>query len=200
MTQAARQRLTFEEYSALDAEAWVRMGLPEGRCEYWDGELIELPTESGPNVRIANFLLLQLINASIPFTLVYLYACEIEVPGRSRTRYPDLVVLQDEHLAQTQKRLLITREMAPPQLAVEVVSPGDTNRKRDYEAKRRQYQERGRPEFWLVDPEQQIITVLTLEGDEYQEFGVFEGEMALSSAILGPLPVTVQQIFSAGDS
>lgn len=32
MTQAAR-KLTFEEYLALNAEDWVRLGLPEGRCE-----------------------------------------------------------------------------------------------------------------------------------------------------------------------
>jgi hypothetical protein len=38
MTQAAR-KLTFEEYINLDAEDWVQLGLPEGRCEYVDGEL-----------------------------------------------------------------------------------------------------------------------------------------------------------------
>ncbi len=197
MTQAARQRLTFEEYTSLDAEAWVRMGLPEGRCEYWDGELIELPPESELNDWIAMSLRDIFIQYVSP-RLVKVGRCEVEVPGRPRTRYPDLVVLREEHLPLTQRKLFISREMAPPQLALEVVSPGDTNRKRDYEAKRRQYQERGIPEFWLVDPEQQIITVLTLEEDEYQELGVFEGAMALSSALLGSLPVTVQQVFAVG--
>ena len=36
MTQAVR-KLSFEEYASLDTEAWMRLGLPEGRCEYDDG-------------------------------------------------------------------------------------------------------------------------------------------------------------------
>jgi Uma2 family endonuclease len=49
--------------------------------------------------------------------------------------------------------LFITREMPPPRLVVEVVSPGKKDRDRDYIAKRQQYAERGIPEYWLIDPE-----------------------------------------------
>lgn len=47
--------------------------------------------------------------------------------------------------------------MAPPLLVIEVVSPGELQRNRDYIAKRLQYQDCGIPEYWIVDPEAQII-------------------------------------------
>ena len=51
--------------------------------------------------------------------------------------------------------------MAPPLLVVEVVSPGELQRDRDYIAKRMQYQERGIPEYWLVDPQLETVVILT---------------------------------------
>jgi Uma2 family endonuclease len=195
MTQAAR-KLTFEEYINLDAEDWVQLGLPEGRCEYVDGELIEVPSESGLNDLIAHFLFLILVGSGIPFKLVRIGRCEIEVQGQPRTRYPDLVVLREEHLALTQKRLLITRQMPNPQLVIEVVSPGDKHRRRDYEAKREQYQERDIPEYWLIDPEQQIITVLSLENGPYSEFGLFKGGDRIASPRFPSLTLTAAQVFS----
>ena len=160
MTQAAR-KITFEEYLNLDAKDWVRIGLPEGRCEYVDGELFEL-SPSRLNLRIANYLLSLLVQAGIPFDLIYTHAFEIEVLGKPRTRYPDLVILREEHLAPTKWRATITLDMPPPQLVAEVVSPGDDNAERDYTDKREQYQKRGIPEYWLINPEYQAITVLEL--------------------------------------
>ena len=195
MTQAAKN-LTFEEYLSLDAESWVRLDLPEGRCEYVDGELIELPPESLPNLRIANYLFLLLVQAGIPFNLIYPHACEIEVSGRPRTRYPDLVILREEHLALAQRRATITLEMPPPQLVAEVVSPGDDNEERDYTAKRQQYQERGILEYWLINPEYQVITVLELNNGRYIEIGRFQGNDQIKSPMFSGLSFTAKQIFA----
>ncbi len=149
MTQAAR-KLSFEEYANLDAEDWLQLGLPEGRYEYWEGELIALPSESELNDFIANFLMFMLASSGlVPLRLLRPGKCEIEVPGNPRTRYPDLVILREEHLDLTQRRLLITLKMPPPQLVAEVVSPGKGNHSRDYTAKRQQYQERGIPDHPL---------------------------------------------------
>jgi len=198
VTQAAR-KLSFEEYIRLDTEDWVRLGLPEGRCEYWEGELIELPSESELNDLIAHFIYLMLIRSGLHYPLARIGRCELEVTGRPRTRYPDLVVLREEHLHLRKKRLLITREMAPPQLVVEIVSPGKQNRQRDYTAKRQQYQERGIPEFWLVDPEQQAVTVLFLHNGAYTESGVFQANALLQSPTFPDLNLTARQILTAGE-
>jgi Uma2 family endonuclease len=43
-----------------------------------------------------------------------------------------------------------------------VVSPGKANEDRDYRYKRSEYAARGIAEYWIVDPAQARVTVLTL--------------------------------------
>ncbi|MGF1566807.1 MAG: Uma2 family endonuclease [Nodosilinea sp.] len=172
------QRLTFEQYLAWDNGTGKRYELVDGR-------LIELPPESEPNTSLANFLFLQFVNAGLPFRQIQPHTCELQVPvlqsGDPANRYPDLVIIRPEHLEQTRKRLTITFDMLPPYLVVEVVSPGEQNRDRDYGRKRRQYAARGIPEYWLIDPLVNIITVLHLDQGHYQEAGQFEGNSSIQS-------------------
>jgi len=197
MTQAVR-KLSFEEYASLDAEDWAQLGLPEGRCEYADGELIALPSESEPNDFLANFLMFMLASSGrVPLRLIRPHSCEIEVSGKPRTRYPDLVILREEHLALTQRRLFMTLQMPAPQLVAEVVSPGKDNRQRDYTAKRQQYQERGIPEFWLLNPKTETIEVLALQDGHYVAFGTFHGSTLIQSPSFQTLNFTAAQVFEA---
>ncbi|MFM7527896.1 MAG: Uma2 family endonuclease [Nodosilinea sp.] len=154
MTQAKTRFSSFEEYLAATES------LPEGLYEYWDGELIPLITESGDNDQIANLLFLLLVQAGIPYRLIKPGRCEIQVIGRPRTRFPDLVLLRDEHPELLSQRNTITRQMPPPRLVVEVLNPGKANRDRDLIDKRQQYAEIDIPEYWLIDPDQQTITLL----------------------------------------
>jgi Uma2 family endonuclease len=85
--------------------------------------------------------------------------------------------------------------MPPPVLVVEVVSPGKTNYERGYEDKRSQYQAREIPEYWLVDPNQQIVMVLTLEGNIYQETSFKADQRIISSIFLG-FSLTAEQILN----
>jgi Uma2 family endonuclease len=199
MTQT-KTRLPFEEYAELDAEAWVKLGLPEGRCEYVDEwELNELPSESEPNDFLARYLLFMLASSGvIPLRLIAIHTCEIEVSGRPKTRFPDLVVLQEEHIELTQRRLFVRLSMPAPRLVAEVVSPGDDNHRRDYEAKRQQYQERGIPEYWLLNSETETIEVLELRDGQYIEFGRFQGATLIQSPTFKTLTFTAAQVFARG--
>jgi Uma2 family endonuclease len=141
---------SFEDYLLADPS-----DLPEGRCEYWDGELVLVLAESGVNALLANWLFFALASAGIPIALLRPHSCEVEVPGRPRTRYPDLTVLDEAHVPLIAKSERITRDMVPPRLLVEVVSPGDedsANYKRDYVDKVQQYAAIGVPEYWIIDP------------------------------------------------
>lgn len=199
MTQAIR-KLTFEEYANLDAEEWVKRGLPEGRCEYVnEWELNELPSESEPNDFLARYLLFVLASSGIvPLRLIAIHTCEIAVVGKPKTRFPDLVILQEEHLELMKKRLFIQLTMSAPKLVAEVVSPGDENHRRDYEEKRRQYQERGISEYWLLNPETETIEVLELKEGRYVRFGLFQGSTLIQSPSLKTLTFTAEQVFMAG--
>lgn len=191
MTQAKLRFSSFEEYLAYDDNR-------DRRYELIDGELVELPPESELNDWIAlqlRDLLIVLINRR----LVRLGKCELQVPvlqsGDAANRYPDLVILREEHLEMTQKRLTITSEMPPPRLVAEVVSPGKTNRERDFVRKRAQYEARGIPEYWLIDPLSQTVTVLRLELDRYVEIGVFSGQAQIISVEFPDLNLNAESIF-----
>ena len=192
MIQVHKQKLTFEEYLTYEDDT-------DNRYELIDGELVTLPPESGPNNFIANYLLFTLASSGfIPLRLIRTHMCEIQVPilreGDSANRYPDLVVLRPEHILLTANRLTITIDMPPPQLVVEVVSPGRVGRDRDYISKRSQYAARSIPEYWIVDPQEKMITVLRLESDQYVEVGVFQREQALISPTFPQLNLTTQQV------
>jgi Uma2 family endonuclease len=172
MIQAKNRKLTFEEYLNYKDST-------DNRYELIDGELIALPPESGLNYFIAMELFWLLAVAEVvPRRLIKIHACEIQVPvlrfSDAANRYPDLVILREEHWELTQNRLTVTLDMPPPQLIVEVVSPGTAGRERDCDRKRAQYAARGIPEYWIVDPQEQIVMVLQLEGDRYIEVGVFQ--------------------------
>ena len=184
---ATAQRLTFEQYLQ-------RNDRTDKRYELVDGRLIELPPASEPNTSLANFLFLQLVNAGVPFRQIQPYACELQTPvlqsGDPANRYPDLVILREEHLELTRKRLTITFDMLPPHLVVEVVSPGERNRDRDYGRKRRQYAARGIPESWLIDPTEGLITLLQLDQGNYLEVDKFAGNTRIQSPKLEQLGIS----------
>jgi Uma2 family endonuclease len=189
MTQAKPRFSTFEEYLSYDDGT-------EKLYELFDGELIELPPESGENIGILGFVYLQL--APLVGHIRVRWGLELEVRGEPKNRYPDLTVIREEHIQQLQPRNTIRLSMQPPLLVIEAVSPGQSNRERDYIAKRQQYQERGIPEYWLIDPSQQTVTVLELADGIYQELGVFSGSVSIGSSVISGLSMTAQQVLNAG--
>jgi Uma2 family endonuclease len=191
-TQTHPKKLTFEEYLNYEDET-------DYRYELIDGELVSLAPESPENDFIARFLLFVIVNQGIvPLKLVNIHTCEVQVPvlqsKDAANRYPDVVVLREEHLTLMNKRLTITIDMPPPRLVAEVVSPGKIGRDRDYNHKRKQYAAIGIPEYWIVDPAGQQVMVLQLESGEYVE-SIFAGSDRIISAIFPELELTVEQIF-----
>lgn len=81
---------------------------------------------------------------------------------------------------------MILPNMPPPKLVVEIVNPGQDNRTRDYRYRRAQYQARGIPEYWIVDPLQQQITVFTWVEGLYEE-AVFQTDRPIVSVLLQEL-------------
>ena len=111
-------------------------------------------------------------------------------------REPDLLYVQPEHLP--------TNVRGYPDkidLAIEIVSSGTEARQRDYIDKRVDYAKAGVAEYWIVDPEELLVTVLTLAGTEYKVFQkCHPGEIARSQLLTG-LEVSVDQIWAlAGES
>lgn len=156
------QKLTFEEYLAHDDGT-------DNHYELVDGKLVQILPEDRINSKISLFLLTKLLEVFPEDRLCY-KDTELEVSGSlAKTRLPDLMVLSEE-LAEIlgDGRGTITRDMPPPELIIEVVSPGKTNKERDYRYKRSEYGARGVPEYWVISPMDSNITVFRLEAGFYE--------------------------------
>lgn len=193
MTQAKPRFATFEEYLEFDDGT-------DNRYELIDGELFVLPPESQLNDFIPQEIYWIFGMAGIvPRKLIRPHTCEIQVPvlqkGDAANRFPDLVILDEVHLNLTEKRLTIKSDMPPPRLVVEVLSPGRANRERDLNRKRAQYAKRGIPEYWLIDRENQSITVLRLDGEQYIEVGQYQGKQSIVSLQFPQLVLMPEQLF-----
>lgn len=191
MTQTAStttQRLTMEEYLAYDEDT-------DTRYELVDGELVEMPPESEENLLIARRLLLELIK-HFPVEWVA-WGTEIEVTGRrSRCRVPDLLVHTAESKAALagKNRATLTRDMLPPALVIEVVSPGQVNRDRDYRYKRTEYAAREIQEYWIVDPEMKQVTVCEWINGMYEDRVCAGGDL-FQSALVPDFALTPADLF-----
>jgi Uma2 family endonuclease len=79
---------------------------------------------------------------------------------------------------------------------VEIVSPDSI--KRDYRYKRSEYAALEVLEYWIVDPLEAKVTVLSLEEGLYEE-GVYTGDQQIRSQIFPEQTLTVEQVFAAGE-
>jgi Uma2 family endonuclease len=107
-------------------------------------------------------------------------------------RQPDIV-----YLGAARQHLRGEEYWMGADLVVEVVSGSSADRVRDLVTKRREYAEAGVLEYWIVDPQQETITVLQLDGDAYVEHGVYERESVATSVVLPGLSVPVSEALDA---
>ncbi len=188
MTTTTHRLMSLEEYLNNDTT--------ETRCELVNGESVEMPSESDLNNLIAVLLMFSLGKFVAPRLLRR--GTEIAVTGsRTTVRSPDLMVLTEDGASALRgaKRSIILADMPPPALVVEVVSPGQLNRDRDYRYKRSEYAARGIAEYWIADSDQARVTILTLVTGFYEE-AVFQGEMWLVSALFPQLELTATQVLN----
>ena len=195
MTQTAAPKsklLTFEEYLAYDDGT-------DTHYELVDGELVEMPPEALENSELARFLFVELLKL-LPFKLVTHKDTEIETIGRrARCRLPDLMVHSEESYNALAGGTCgtITRDTPPPALVIEIVSPGSTNRARDYRHKRTEYAARGISEYWIVDPETTQVTVCKWVDGQYED-AIFAGDRRIESEVIPSFSLTIDHLFAMG--
>ncbi|PSN19692.1 hypothetical protein C7271_05955 [filamentous cyanobacterium CCP5] len=189
MVQANPQLQTFEDF----------LNYTEGTDAYYElanGELVEMPPESDESLYRA-MRLYEALKAFIGMRQIRLQGLAIAVPGQPKNRYPDLTVLHPDHPQQMSAlgRAAITLDMEPPRVVVEVVSPGNENHRRDYFEKRNQYEWRGIPEYWIIDPVLDQVTVLSLSESGYSE-AVFSGDETVCSPAFPELTLSANDILT----
>jgi len=157
-------------------------------------EVLEMPTKS--HQKMVHFLL----SLFLEFLTANRMGDAVGAPYRVRLRgetyrEPDITVYLNEHLDRFGER-----HGEGADLVVEVVSDDAAGRTRDYEDKRRDYAAARVPEYWIVDPVAQRITVLSLDNGNYAEFGEFAAGSHAASKILDGFRLDVSTVFAAGVS
>jgi Uma2 family endonuclease len=105
-------------------------------------------------------------------------------------REPDVVFMMSEHQDRRSNQFWDCAD-----LVMEIVSDDDPHR--DLVDKRSEYARAGIPEYWIIDPRDRSIIVLTLPSNEsqYQESGRYVNEQFAASVLLPDFLVSVTQAF-----
>ena len=161
--------------------------------EITDGYLEVLPMPAREHQRIVAFLY-SVLHAYLRWTGGEVLFAPLRLRIRAgKFREPDLVLLRDAEDVRSGDRFWTGAD-----LVVEVVSPDDPGR--DFVHKRGDYAEAGIPEYWIVEPGTETVTVLTLAGGAYVEHGVFDRKAHASSEILDGFGVAVDDVLRAGET
>jgi Uma2 family endonuclease len=194
MTTTTSKRLTFEEYLEYDDGT-------DTRYELVDGELVPMAPASPIHIAIIRFVFLQLYREVSRLGLdLEVFNSEVGIRTRERSsRLPDVCVIQGEdwrQLLESKSKAAVLQ--VPLVLAVEVVSPGEKAKARDYNEKPQEYAQKGIPEYWIVDPNpgKQKVTVLRLVDGSYQ-VAEFRGIDRIISQAFPELSLSAKSILEA---
>jgi Uma2 family endonuclease len=174
-----------EDYFALDTNRLVELS---------DGFIEVLPMPTTAHQLIAVFLLDVIRAFARSVTPKLGTALIASVPVRlwkNKFREPDIIFMLAEHASRIGNQYWDGAD-----LVMEVVS--DKNRPHDIKKKRVEYARAGIPEYWIVDPKKQTITVLVLKGRSktYAELGTFRKGQRASSKLLPGFTVDVTEALS----
>jgi len=154
---------------------------PEGsttRYELIDGALLVSAEPSLQHQRVAGGMW-RLLREAVPEDLEVFLPIDVRL-SPVRQIAPDITVVRR---ADTTGRRLA----GVPLLVVEVLSP--STRAVDLTLKRRVLEEAGVPSYWLVEPEEPVLTVLELVGGRYEQVAQVHGDDGFDA--LRPFPVRV---------
>ncbi len=172
-------------------ELYLRLTNNSNRLfEFTDGSLEVLPMPTKRHQAISKFLLFVLSAFLDPRGGTVFYSPLRLRIREGKFREPDLMAARDANDARLQNAYWLGAD-----LVVEVVSEDDPQR--DIITKRADYAEGGIPEYWIVNPLDETITVLKLEGAQYTEHGVFRRGDRARSALMEGLVVGVDGVFDA---
>ena len=182
-TQTPRgAKMTLDEYLALEER--------EGVWELVNGVLEKMAEPSFEHQRLIS-LLCQWID-------IYLAGVAprigIMLPGvaialsQSRVAVPDLVYVRAERRHLWQGRIMT----GAPDLVVEVLSQ---DRAKDLVRNRQWYAEAGIPEYWILDPVNDTLTVLELAGGQYIERMALGRNDTLTTPAIPGLSISLNELF-----
>jgi Uma2 family endonuclease len=162
------------------------------RLELNDGVLEFLPVPTFSHHDLLQYLFFKLHGhvTSHKLGLVYVNGVKIKL-WDGQIREPDVVYLRPERITDRSK------PSDGADLTMEVVSGSHEDRQRDLVVKKLIYAKSGIPEYWIIDPKTESISVLVLKGDAYEVHGEFKSGQVATSVLLPGFEVDVAACFAA---
>ena len=188
------QRFTLDDYLTHDDGT-------DTRYELINGELVAMAQPKGRHGAIAEFL-----NNTFRDEIKRLerewtskqMAVAIQSPRGGRwdtARIPDVMILSREQWRILRDQQAVIRlNDPPPFLVVEIVS--DSSIITDYRTKRVEYNILNIPEYWVIDPLKNCVTILQLVEDLYEE-EQFTADDMIASPLFPELALTVDEVLTA---
>lgn len=173
---------TYERYLQLDDET---------RYEIIDGELLLTPapgTRHQRVIRMASFRFSQFAEER-GLGEVFFAPTDVVLSDQDVVQ-PDILFIRASRVAELVQDRAIH---GAPDLVVEIISP--TSSRRDRWQKRALYERSGIPEYWIVDPANRYVEVLSLGKAGYVLSSSAQGEGRVESRVLEGFTVAVQEIF-----
>ncbi len=159
-------------------------------AEYTDGYIEVLPMPTDKHQTVLEFLFLAFMAFVHPLGgKVHTSGIRLQV-RHDKFRLPDVLLVKDAKDSRRQNRFWTGAD-----LTVEVVS--EDKPYRDLIDKRHEYAQGGVPEYWIVNPQDETITVLTINQGAYVEHGVFRRGATATSVVLPGFAVDVNAVFDA---
>jgi Uma2 family endonuclease len=164
--------------------------------EFSDGVLEVLPMPTELHQLIVLFLYRRLFDFVTPKRLGIVVTAPLRVQiADGKFREPDVVLMLARHADRRGNRFWRGAD-----LAIEVVSEDDPDR--DLVTKRAEYAQAGIQEYWIVDPRDQTILVLTLDhaANAYAEAGRHAAGDTVRSVLLDGFSIPVSEVFADCDA
>ena len=168
------------------------LGLPGNHLTEFDHgrvEVLEMPSESHQLLVAALYRALMVFVGTSRLGMVLFAPFPVKL-WEGKLREPDVVFMRTEHAERRHGKYWQGAD-----LVMEVMSTDDP--RRDRETKRREYAMAGIPEYWLVDPTSQTVTVFVLaaDTDRYSVSGAYgPGTVARSESLPG-FAIDVRALF-----
>jgi Uma2 family endonuclease len=185
MSAVAYKLWSFEDYLHYDDQT-------DNRYELIDGELALMSPPVLLHILIADFLA-DLFKQEVKRLQLDWY-CLKEVGVRTgfrKSRLPDIAVVTKAQVDVVRNQVAVFE--VSPLVVVEIVS--ESSVKQDYRFKRSEYAGLEIPEYWIIDPLENKVSVLVLE-EGFYEVAEFKGVQRIVSPTFKALVVTPEQIFA----
>lgn len=107
---------------------------------------------------------------------------------------PDLVYISNERMPET---VVGGRLVRAPEIAIEILSPGASNERRDRRVKLNLYSARAVKEYWIVDPENRSVEIYRRHVNQLAPACTLSGSDLLTSPELPRFSIPVASLFPA---